>query len=116
VGLYAECSTMGTIVILFVYLLTTIALPVFMWRRRRAMFSPLRHVVVPVIGAATLIVPFVELFKPGQPAPYSWFPYAGLVTIALAAALAHLTIRRNPAAGSAEGLAGAERDSQSERS
>ena len=27
VGLYAECSTMGTIVILFVYLLTTVSLP-----------------------------------------------------------------------------------------
>ena len=35
VGLYAECSTMGTIVILFVYLLTTLSLPVFMWRRHR---------------------------------------------------------------------------------
>ncbi|MGO8873867.1 MAG: APC family permease [Acidimicrobiales bacterium] len=31
VGLYAECSTMGTIVILFVYFLTTASLPVFMW-------------------------------------------------------------------------------------
>jgi amino acid transporter len=35
VGLYAECSTMGTIVILFVYLLTTLSLPVFMWRHHR---------------------------------------------------------------------------------
>ena len=35
VGLYAECSTMGTIVILFVYFLTTLSLPVFMWRRHR---------------------------------------------------------------------------------
>ena len=33
VGLYAECSTMGTTVILFVYFLTTLSLPVFMWRR-----------------------------------------------------------------------------------
>jgi amino acid transporter len=35
VGLYAECSTMGTIVILFVYFLTTLSLPLFMWRRHR---------------------------------------------------------------------------------
>ncbi len=99
---------MGTIVILFVYLLTTFALPVFMWRHHRHRFSPLRHIVVPVIGAATLIVPFVELFKPGQPAPYDWFPYAGLGTLAVAALIAYLTIRRNPSAGSGEGTAFAE--------
>jgi amino acid transporter len=50
VGLYAECSTMGTIVILVVYLLTSLSLPVFMWRRHRQMFSPVRHVVVPALG------------------------------------------------------------------
>jgi len=74
VGLYAECSTMGTIVILFVYFLTTIALPVFMWRHHRSAFSALRHVGVPVLGALALIVPFVELCKPGQPSPYDVFP------------------------------------------
>ena len=45
VGLYAECSTMATIVILFVYFLTMLSLPVFMWRRHRDSFSPLRPVV-----------------------------------------------------------------------
>jgi amino acid transporter len=75
VGLYAECSTMGTIVILFAYFRTTLALPVFMWRCHRQSFSTLRHVAIPALGALTLIVAFVELCKPGQPAPYSDFPY-----------------------------------------
>ena len=35
---------MGTILILFVYVLTAFSLPVFMWRRHRASFSILRHV------------------------------------------------------------------------
>jgi amino acid transporter len=65
---------MGTIVILFVYFLTTIALPVFIWRHHRRAFSALRHVGVPVLGALALIVPFVELCKPGQPSPYDVFP------------------------------------------
>jgi len=73
VGLYAECSTMGTIVILFVYFLTTLSLPVFMWRRHRAAFSPFRHIAIPLLGALTLVVPFVELCKPGQPSPYGEF-------------------------------------------
>jgi amino acid transporter len=46
VGLYAECSTLATIVILFVYFLTMVSLPVFMCRRHRASFSPVRHVLI----------------------------------------------------------------------
>jgi amino acid transporter len=103
VGLYAECSTMGTIVILFVYLLTTASLPIFIWRRHREAFSALRHVLIPVLGAAALVIPFVELFKPGQPAPYSWFPYAGLATIVAAAAIAPVIARRHPARGDSSG-------------
>jgi amino acid transporter len=103
VGLYAECSTMGTIVILFVYLLTTISLPVFMWRRHRQLFSPLRHVAIPALGALTLVVPFVELCKPGQPSPYSVFPFIALATVAAAAVIAAVTVRRHPSAGSGEG-------------
>jgi amino acid transporter len=103
VGLYAECSTMGTILILFVYALTMLALPLFMWRRHRASFSVTRHVLVPALGATTLIVPFIELFKPGQPAPYGEFPYIGLTVLALAAATACVTVRRHPSAGAGEG-------------
>jgi amino acid transporter len=103
VGLYAECSTMGTIVILFVYLLTTLSLPVFMWRRHRQSFSVLKHVAIPVLGALTLIVPFVELCKPGQPSPYSEFPYLGLAIALAATAIACLTVRRHPSTGAREG-------------
>jgi amino acid transporter len=99
VGLYAECSTMGTIVILFVYLLTTISLPVFMWRRHRDSFSPVRHAGLPLLGAATLIVPFVELCKPGQPSPYGEFPYVALATLVAAVAIAFVTVRRHPSTG-----------------
>jgi amino acid transporter len=103
VGLYAECSTMGTIVILFVYFLTTLALPVFMWRRHRRSFSVLRHVAVPLLGALTLIVPFVELCKPGQPAPYSVFPFLALAILVVSAGIACVVVHRNPSAGSSEG-------------
>ena len=105
VGLYAECSTMATIVILFVYFLTMVSLPVFMWRRHRDSFSPLRHVAIPVLGSATLIVPFVELCQPGQPAPYSAFPFLALALVAVAAVIGCLVVRRHPRAGAGEGSA-----------
>jgi amino acid transporter len=103
VGLYAECSTMATIVILFVYFLTMISLPVFMWRRHRDSFSPLRHVAIPALGSITLIVPFVELCQPGQPAPYSAFPFIALALVAAVAVIGCLVVHRHPRAGAGEG-------------
>ena len=105
VGLYAECSTMATIVILFVYFLTMISLPVFMWRRHRDSFSPIRHVAIPVLGSISLIVPFVELCQPGQPAPYNAFPFIALALVAAAAVIACLIVHRHPRAGAGEGAA-----------
>jgi amino acid transporter len=105
VGLYAECSTMGTIVILFVRFLTTLGLPVFMWRRHRQSFSVLLHVAIPLLGALTLVVPFVELCKPGQPAPYGEFPFLALAIVAIAGAIACVVVNRHPSTGSGEGAA-----------
>jgi amino acid transporter len=99
VNLYAEASTMGTIVILVVYLLTNVSLPVFMWRRHRATFSTVRHVVVPALGSIVLIVPFVELCEPGQPFPYDAFPFVALGLLAAAIAIAWLVVHRHPATG-----------------
>ena len=99
---------MGTIVILFVYFLTTLALPVFMWRRHRDSFSAVRHILVPVLGALTLVIPFVELCEPGQPAPYSAFPYIALAVVAAGSLIAFLAVRRPPDTGSGEGTAFAE--------
>ena len=103
VGLYAECSTMGTIVILFVYLLTTVSLPVFMWRRHRARFSAIRHLVIPALGSVVLIVPFIELCKPGQPAPYGAFPFIALAILVVTVLTAGIVVRVRPNTGSGEG-------------
>jgi hypothetical protein len=62
-------------------------------------------VAVPIVGALTLIVPFVELFKPGQPAPYAEFPYIALAIVAAAIVIACLTVHRHPSTGSGEGTA-----------
>jgi amino acid transporter len=106
VKLYAESSTMGTILVLFVYVLTAFSLPVFMWRRHRPSFSVARHAVVPALGALALIVPFVALFQPGQPVPYSIFPYLSIAILIAAAIAAGYVVRRNPRAGAGEGTAG----------
>ena len=103
VDLYAECSTMGTILVLFVYVLTALSLPVFMWRHHRDSFSALRYVAMPTLGALALAIPFAELFAPGQPAPYSAFPYLSVAILILAVPIASYVLRRNPRAGASEG-------------
>ncbi len=105
VGLYAECSTLATILILIVYLLTMISLPVFMWRRHRDSFSPVRHVAIPALGSITLIVPFIELCQPGQPAPYSAFPFIALAIASVSAVIACIVVHRHPRTGTGEGTA-----------
>jgi len=103
VNLYAECSTMGTILVLFVYVLTVVSLPVFMWRHHRESFSVIRHVGMPTLGMLALLIPFVELFAPGQPVPYSVFPYLSLALLIVACVVARYVVRRNPKAGASEG-------------
>jgi amino acid transporter len=103
VKLYSETSTMSTILILMVYALTAISLPVFIWQRHRSSFSIGRHTVVPTLGVLALVTPFIELFYPGQPVPYSVFPYLALATVLAALAGARYVVRRNPRAGASEG-------------
>jgi amino acid transporter len=94
VNLYAECSTMGTILILFVYVLTAAALPVFIRRHHAGAFSPVRHVLMPLLGVLALAVPFVELFEPGQPVPYSIFPFAAVAVLIAASVYARFFMAR----------------------
>ena len=67
--------------------------------------EPPRHVAIPALGSITLIVPFVELCQPGQPAPYSAFPFIALALAAAAAVIACLVVHRHPRAGAGEGTA-----------
>lgn len=103
VNLYAECSTMGTILVLLVYVLAAISLPVFMWRRHRDSFSAIRYIGMPALGALALVIPFIELFQPGQPVPYSIFPYLSVAILIGSWILAQYVVRRNPQAGESEG-------------
>ena len=96
VTFFVESSTMGTILVLVVYLLSNIALPVYYRKYRPTEFNAVKHLVLPVLGALTILVPLYYLAKPGQPAPYSWFPWAALVIIVLAFGYSLVLVRRDP--------------------
>jgi amino acid transporter len=99
VNFFAESSTMGTILILLVYLASNVALPFYYRRYKRAEFSVVRHAILPLIGAAAIVVPLYYLAKPGQATPYDWFPYLALGVLAVAVLYAVVLTRRDPGLG-----------------
>ncbi|MER6128068.1 APC family permease [Streptomyces sp. NPDC001795] len=93
---FTESSSLGAILILLVYLASNIALPLYYRRYRPQEFRTVRHLLLPAIGALAILVPLYYLAKPGQPAPYSWFPVAALAALLAAVGYATLLVRRDP--------------------
>src|SRR5580692_4592252 len=96
---FVESSTMGTILILVVYFLSNLALPFYYRRYRPQEFNVVKHAVLPILGMIAIAVPVYYLVKPGQAAPYDWFPYAALGVIIVSVAYAVWLSRRDPGLG-----------------
>jgi amino acid transporter len=94
---FDESGTMGTILVLVVYFLANLALPFYYRKYRPAEFSVIKHAILPVLGMIAIAVPVYYLSKPGQTAPYSWFPYAALAILILSVIYAAILTRRDPA-------------------
>jgi amino acid transporter len=96
INFFVESSTMGTILILVVYFLSNLALPFYYRKFRPQEFNVAKHLVLPILGMVAIAVPVYYLCKPGQEAPYDWFPYASLAIVVVAVALAWILNRRDP--------------------
>ncbi|MEU1511526.1 APC family permease [Streptomyces sp. NPDC005811] len=93
---FTESSSLGALLILLVYLASNIALPLYYRRYRPQEFRTVRHLVLPGVGALAILVPLYYLAKPGQPAPYSWFPYVALGAVVVSVGYATVLVRRDP--------------------
>jgi amino acid transporter len=96
---FFESSSMGTILILFVYLASNVALPFFYRKFLPAEFSIIKHVVLPALGVVAIAIPIYYLFKPPIPQPYFWFPYVGLGIVAVSILYSIWLVRRDPGLG-----------------
>ena len=96
---FVESSTMGTILVLVVYFLSNLALPFYYRKYRPQEFNVVKHAVLPLLGMIAIGVPVYYLVKPGQAAPYDWFPYAALGVIVVSVAYAIWLSRRDPGLG-----------------
>lgn len=96
---FTESSTMGTILVLVVYFLANLALPFYYRKYRSGEFNVVKHAVLPVLGMVAIGIPVYYLVKPGQEAPFSWFPYAALGVIIISVVYAVILSRRDPGLG-----------------
>ena len=78
-------AALGTILIALVYLVANVALPFYYRRFHPDKFSPVRHLLLPGLGALAIGYPLYELVKPGQPHPFDRYPYVALGVVVLAA-------------------------------
>jgi len=98
-----DIATLGTIPIILVYLALNFALPVYFLKHHRSKFSFFRHLVIPILGAAALILPLWGLVKPGQPYPFNIFPYIVLAFLVISLIFAIIRSRQMPDLGSRVG-------------
>jgi amino acid transporter len=100
---FVESSTLGTILLLVVYFLSNLALPFFYRRFLPERFSPLKHVILPILGMLAIAVPVYYLCKPGQEQPFNWFPYAALGIVVVSVIYAFVLNRNDPTLGERAG-------------
>jgi amino acid transporter len=96
---FGEIGTLGTILVAVTYLVANLALPVYYRRHHPDQVNPLRHLVLPLLGVAAIAFPLYELIKPGQPAPFSRYPFVALGVIVVAAIWAAVVTTRDRTLG-----------------
>ena len=95
-SLSAYEAGIGTVPLIGVYLLVSVALPVYVLRRDRASFNPLVHLVPSVVGVLVIGFGIYGSLDPSQPAPGNTFWIYVVAMTAVAVLGAAVITRRNP--------------------
>jgi amino acid transporter len=96
VVIFADTGTLGAIPIIIVYLVTTVALPVYIVRFHNSEFSVLKHGIIPFLGVLLTLFPLWGLVQPGQPAPFNLFPAMAGIGLVISIVYGIVLARRSP--------------------
>jgi len=96
VSVFDDTGTLGSIPIIIVYLVTTVALPVYILRFHRSEFSVLKHAIIPSLGVVLTLFPLWGLVQPGQPAPFNLFPAMAGIGLVISIIYGIVLARRSP--------------------
>ena len=93
---FGFAGTLGTIPIILTYMLTNLALPVYVIRHHRSELRIFRHVLLPVAGTLVMLFPLWGLIQPGQSYPFNIFPLIALVVLVLSLLYGVVIARLSP--------------------
>ena len=96
VTLFGDTGSLGTIPIIVTYLITNLALPVYMLKHHREDFSPVKHLIVPLLGTGLMLFPLYGLVEPGQSYPFNIYPYLALGLLVLSIIYGAVLAKRSP--------------------
>ena len=106
---FGFAGTLGTIPIILTYMLTNLALPVYVYRCHRDDFELIRHLLLPIAGTLVMLIPLWGLIQPGQPWPFNIFPRIALGVLAVAVIYGIVIARLSPGLATRIGIYVADR-------
>jgi len=93
---FGFAGTLGTIPIILTYMLTNLALPIYVARHHRSELNIFRHVLLPILGTLIMLFPLWGLVQPGQPWPFNIFPWVALGALAISVIYGVVIARLSP--------------------
>jgi amino acid transporter len=93
---FGFAGTLGTIPIILTYMLTNLALPIYIIRCHRSELSIFRHVLLPIAGTLIMLFPLWGLIQPGQPWPFNMFPWIAICALGLSVVYGIVLARMSP--------------------
>ncbi|MHB1733340.1 MAG: APC family permease [Ferrimicrobium acidiphilum] len=99
---YGQIATLGTDLVIVVYILANVGLPFFYRRQAPELFSWLRHVLAPLLAIVLLAYPFWETIKPNQAGAVGWWWLVVVVLIGLGVVAGLVAKRRKLPVGDYE--------------
>ena len=97
---FGFAGTLGAIPVTLIYMLTNLALPVYVIRHQRRKLNVLRHILLPLSGTLVMLFPLWGLIQPGQSWPFNIFPWIAFGALVLSVIYGIIVARLSP------GLAG----------
>jgi amino acid transporter len=93
---FGFAGTLGTIPIILTYMLTNLALPVYVIRYHRSELDIFRHIMTPIAGTLVMLFPLWGLVQPGQAWPFNVFPWIALGVLVLSIIYGVVIARLSP--------------------
>lgn len=109
---YGYFGGLGTLAVLFVYIFINVSVFLYFYRKERENFSFVRHVLIPLVATAAVLLPIRGLLYPVPDPPYNLLPYLLAAWVLIGLVILFVLSRRRPdlveAMGAAFSEAGAD--------